>query len=333
MSMQENWWEEKRSAYLYLVMADTESHPLRKKLFRELAEAAENQSQVWLEKMQQSGQAAPPAFQPNIRTRFVAWLTKRIGVEKLRYVLSAMKVRGMSVFIQSNHEHLHKGLTTAGNLRAAVFGMNDGLISNVSLILGVAGAAVSHSYIVLTGIAGLLAGACSMAAGEYVSVRSQRQVFEYQIELEKKELEMYPEEEIEELALIYEARGIPQEQAIQLAELLISNPSTALDTLAREELGLNPDELGSPVGAMIFSFVSFAMGAAIPVLPFIMSHSAVCLPVSLSLTAVALFFLGAVLSLYTNKSAIKGGLRMLLIGVAAGAITYFIGRWIGVELH
>jgi VIT1/CCC1 family predicted Fe2+/Mn2+ transporter len=333
MSMQENWWEEKRSAYLYHVMVEAEPHPLRKKLFYDLAIAADSQSEVWLEKIKQSGQAIPAPFTPNTRTRFVGWLIKQFGIEKLRYVLSAMKVRGMSVFITSNHEYLHRGIGTAGNLRAAVFGVNDGLISNVSLILGVAGANADHSFIVLAGVAGLLAGACSMAAGEYISMRSQREVFEYQIELERSELELYPEEEMEELALIYEARGIPKDQAIKLAELLINNPNTALDTLAREELGLNPDELGSPVGAMISSFFAFSIGAFIPLLPFLVSHSSRNFPVSLLLTAFTLFGIGALLSLYTNKNAIKGGMRMLSIGVAAGAITFLIGHFVGVGLH
>lgn len=332
MSMQENWWEEKRSAYLYLIMAKSESHPLRKKLFHDLAEAAEGQSKIWEEKIRASGQALPEPFQPNARTKFVGWLLGKFGIERLRYILSSMKIRGMSVFIKSNHEYLHRGISTAGNLRAAVFGVNDGLISNMSLILGVVGANVSHSFIILAGVAGLLAGAFSMAAGEYISVRSQRQVFEYQIDLERKELELYPEEETEELALIYEARGIPKDQAIKLAELLISNPNTALDTLAREELGLNPDELGSPFGAMISSFIAFSFGALIPLIPFILSDKSWCFPLSLLLTAFTLFFIGAVLSLFTNNNAFKGGIRMLMIGVFAGAVTYFIGRWIGVGI-
>lgn len=333
MSIQENWWEEKRSAYLYLIMAKEEKHPLRKKLFLDLAKAAEDQSIVWEEKLQQSGQEITLTFTPNQRTRFVGWLIKYLGIERLRYVLSSMKVRGMSVFTKSNHEYLHRGVNTAGYIRAAVFGVNDGLISNVSLILGVAGASVDHSFIILAGIAGLLAGASSMAAGEYISVRSQREVFEYQIELERNELDMYPEEEMEELALIYEARGIPKDQAAKLAELLINNPNTALDTLAREELGLNPDELGSPVGAMLSSFFSFGMGALIPLIPFFYFSGSSSLFISLGLTGVTLFFVGAILSLYTNKNAIKGGVRMLLIGVAAGALTFLIGRWLGVALH
>lgn len=304
-----------------------------KKLFQDLAAAAEDQAKIWIEKMKQTGQAAPSAFEPNLRTRLVTRLIQIFGVERLRYILSAMKVRGLSVFTGTNHEALHRGVNTAGNLRAAVFGINDGLVSNASLILGFAGAQAQPSFIILAGIAGMLAGACSMAAGEYVSVRSQREVFEYQIDLEKKELEQYPEEEMEELALIYTARGVPKDQATQLAELMINNPKTGLDTLAREELGLNPDELGSPIGAMISSFFSFGIGAAIPLVPFLLKNNSWSLEISVSLTAIALFLVGALLSLFTNKNAFKSGLRMLFIGCLAGAITFIIGRWVGVSLH
>lgn len=333
MSLKASWWEEKRSAYLYQILAAKEKHPLRKNLFINLATAAEDQALVWEKKIKSTGDKSSLTFTPNARTKLVAWLISHFGIEKFRYILSAMKVRGMSVFGEHKHEQLHRGINTAGNLRAAVFGMNDGLISNISLILGVAGANAQHEFIILAGVAGLLAGACSMAAGEYVSVRSQTEVFKYQIELERDELKLYPEEEMEELALIYEARGIPKNEAIKLAELLIKNPDTALDTLAREELGLNPDELGSPIGAMISSFVSFGIGAFIPIIPFLFPGNGVNLLTSILLTAFSLFIIGAVLSLYTNQSSIKGGLRMLLIGFTAGLLTFLIGKWIGISLH
>lgn len=328
-----NWWEEKRSAYLYLIVAAAEKQPLRKNLFLNLAKAAEDQALVWADKIKQSGDSSELIFKPNLRTRFVGWLIGQFGVEKLRYVLSAMKIRGMSVFAKLNHEQLHRGITTAGNLRAAVFGVNDGLISNVSLILGIAGAHANHQFIILAGVAGLLAGACSMAAGEYVSVRSQADIFKHQIQLERDELDMYPEEEMEELALIYEARGIPKDEAIKLAELLIKNPETALDTLAREELGLNPDELGSPIGAMISSFFSFSVGAAIPIIPFLFKQNPWSLWMSIGFAGVTLFVIGAILSLYTNQNSLRGGLRMLLIGAVAGALTFWIGRLVGISLH
>jgi VIT1/CCC1 family predicted Fe2+/Mn2+ transporter len=261
----------------------------------------------------------------------------------MRSMLAAMKVRGMSVYsrIDPGHsmpdaatgmERRHRGLAGGGNLRAAVFGVNDGLVSNASLILGVAGAAAEPGIIFLSGVAGLLAGAFSMAAGEYVSVRSQREMYEYQIGLERDELGAYPEEEAKELALIYEARGMPWVEAKRLADSMIADPELGLDTLAREELGLNPDELGSPWGAATFSFLSFAIGALIPLIPFLFGKSGSALYVSIGLTAAALFAVGSTLSLFTGRGALRGGARMLLIGAAAGALTFGIGNLLGVGL-
>jgi len=259
---QEGWREEKCSAYLYRVMAGAEAGTPREELFRGLAAEAENQAGIWA---RQAGTAAPE-YAPDLRARMVATLVRRYGPRALRAVLVAMKVRGLSVYSHAAPGHplpttleevgkRHRGLSGGGNLRAAVFGVNDGLISNASLILGVAGASANNSIILLSGVAGLLAGAFSMAAGEYVSVRSQREMFEHQIGLERNELAQYPEEEAEELALIYAARGLPREDAQKLAKALIADPAQALDTLAREELGLNPEDLGSPWGVAIFSFL------------------------------------------------------------------------------
>jgi len=206
------------------------------------------------------------------------------------------------------------------------------LVSNASLILGVAGASADAGIILLSGVAGLLAGAFSMAAGEYVSVRSQREMYEYQIGLERDELNAYPDEEAKELALIYEARGLGWDEAKHLADSMIADPERGLDTLAREELGLNPDELGSPFGAAAFSFLSFAAGALIPLLPFLFGRGPSTLIVSIALTGLSLFGVGSTLSLFTGRSALRGGVRMSLIGAAAGALTFTIGRLLGVSL-
>lgn len=326
-----NWYEEKSSAYLYQVMAAHETNILHKKLFTDLQSAAEKQAAIWSKRMEDT-QLTLPTFHPTRRLRLVALLVQWFGVDSLHSILSAMKIRGMSLFTRFHSEHKHRALSSANNLRAAVFGVNDGLISNMSLLLGMVGANSSQSVIFIAGVAGLLAGACSMAAGEYISVRSQREVFEHQIAIEKQELEEYPEEEIEELKLIYEARGVPTKDAESLATLMINNPKTGLDTLAREELGLNPDELVSPIGAMVFSFFSFAVGAFIPLLPFILSHYAANIYISVSLTAIALFIVGAILSLFSNRNAILLGFRMLGIGAIAGGLTFIIGRIFGIAM-
>ena len=320
----DGWREEMRSAYLYQAMAEAEAGSPRAALFSGLAAEAESQAGIWARK---SGVAAS-GYAPDLRARMVAALVRRHGPRPLRAILVAMKVRGLSVYSHASPGHplpttleevgkRHRGISGGGNLRAAVFGVNDGLISNASLILGVAG---------------LLAGAFSMASGEYVSVRSQREMFEHQIGLERDELAQYPEEEAEELALIYAARGLAREDALKLAKAIIADPAQALDTLAREELGLNPDELGSPWGAAISSFLSFAIGALVPLLPFLALAGERALPVSIAVTGLALFGVGAAISLFTGKSAVRDGLRMLAIGAAAGALTYGIGRLLGVSL-
>ena len=337
----ESWQEEKQSAWLYRVVAECERGTPREALFNELAQAADDQSEIWLAAMERSGRPAPAAYRPDLRTRIVARLTRVFKPRMMRGVLAAMKVRGMVLYMQNPPHPMpvrrddigkrHQNGAAGNALRAGVFGINDGLVSNAALIYGVAGAAPEPSIIVLTGVAGLLAGAFSMASGEYVSVRSQREMFEYQIGLERDELEQYPQEEAAELALIYTAKGMEATEARRLADTLMQDPERALDTLAREELGLNPDELGSPWVAAISSFAAFTAGAALPLLPFLFEYGH-ALTASIGLTALGLFAVGASMSLFTGRHAILSGLRMLGIGGAAGLGTYFIGAWLGVSL-
>lgn len=336
-----SWRDEMQSAWLYRVVAEAERGSAREALFRGLAHEAESQAAIWGAALTEAG-GALPRYEPGLRTRLVAALVRRYGPRSVLGVLAAMKVRGLSVYRmgaaghppprRGETERRHRGIGAGGNFRAAVFGVNDGLVSNLSLILGVAGASASNNAILLTGVAGLLAGASSMAAGEWVSVRSQREMFEYQIGLERAELAHYPAEEAQELALIYEARGLPPDEAAALATSTVADPERALDTLAREELGLNPDELGSPWGAATSSFLSFAAGALIPVAPFVVLEGSRALSASIALTAAALFAVGAAISLFTGRSAGRDGLRMLVIGAAAGAVTFAIGRVLGVSL-
>lgn len=330
-----NWHEELQSAWLYRIIASDESDPKIAAMFSALAGAAEGQAAIWV----RDRSAALPVFVPSIRARIVARLVRKVGPRAIKPILASMKVRGLSA-LQSTSNLLghamptqvsevgarHRGVGRGGSLRAAVFGVNDGLVSNTCLILGVAGAGVDTAAILTTGLAGLLAGALSMAAGEYISMRSQREVFESQIALERAELENYPEEEIEELALIYHARGLDLDQARQFSRDLINNPTHALDTLAREELGLNPDDLGSPWGAAGASFAAFGAGAVLPLLPFVGGGAAQPVLLSGIIALVGLFVIGAVLSLFTGRNALWSGLRMALIGMGAGVATFLIGR-------
>ena len=349
MGASASWTQEMESIYLYRALAEAERSPERRELFARLAKEAEGQAAIWSAEAARTAEALPEPFSPGLRLRLVAALARRIGPVRLRPVLAAMKVRGLSIYSSTALESGHAMPTSAkdvgrrhrsaaaANLRAAVFGVNDGLVSNASLILGVAGATsardgASVHAVIISGVAGLLAGAFSMAAGEYVSVRSQREMLERQISAERDELAQYPAQEAAELSLIYQARGLPRDDAEHMAKRIIANPGFALDALVREELGLDPAALGSPWGAAVTSFFSFATGAIVPLVPFLVSRGPFALPASVALTAAALFGVGAALSLFSGRGAVRGGARMLVIGAAAATATFLIGRALGVAV-
>ena len=342
----DSWYHEKESAWLYRKVAAAETDPRKSELFLKLAAAAEEQAAKWQLAAQRTATLpAARTFVPSLRARIVARLLSRLEPRALRPVLAAMKLRGLSIYSAPPGIAGHAMPTSVaqvgarhrsmlgGSLRAGVFGVNDGLVSNVSLVLGVAGAGAGSGYVLTAGIAGLLAGALSMAAGEYVSVRSQREMYEYQIALEREELDEYPQEEAEELALIYQARGVALEQARELSQALLAQPAQALDVLAREELGLNPDDLGSPWQAATASFIAFALGAAVPLVPFLSGLSGgratVC---AVLVTLIALFLVGLGLSLFTGRQALRSAVRMVLIGGGAGGVSFLVGRAVGVAI-
>jgi VIT1/CCC1 family predicted Fe2+/Mn2+ transporter len=227
---------------------------------------------------------------------------------------------------------LQAGLTFGGNLRAAIFGVSDGLVANTSLILGVSGALSDPQTVLITGAAGLLSGALSMAAGEYVSMRSQRELFEAQIARQKEQLARHPQQEMDDLARIYHRRGLPLDTACKISKALSADLRSALETHAREELGLNPQDLGSPVGAAIASFISFAIGATIPLVPFAFGGGAHAVPACMLLAAISLFVVGAISGRVTDQALLRGGLRLLVVGGGAGLIAYGIGRLFGVAV-
>ncbi len=229
-------------------------------------------------------------------------------------------------------ESWHRAAGNSGTLRAAVFGINDGLVSNLALVMGFAGATSDNSLIVLAGVAGLLAGAFSMAAGEYVSMQSQKELFQRQIELEREELRFMPEKEQEELAALYRTKGLSEEEAELVSKRLMQDPEAALDTKIREELGLDPDELGSPWGAAGYSFAAFALGAIIPLLPFLLLSGTIAIAISAGLALTALFVVGALVSLLTGRSLLFSGVRQSLIGGGTALITFVVGSILGVSV-
>jgi VIT1/CCC1 family predicted Fe2+/Mn2+ transporter len=224
--------------------------------------------------------------------------------------------------------HRHRDVT-GGSARAAVFGVSDGLVSNVALILGVAAAASDRANVLVAGVAGLLAGAASMAAGEYVSMKAQSELVERELDIERKSLARQPAAEIRELAAIYRRRGLDTAQAAEMAEAIMSDPEVALEVHAREELGVDPDGTGDPVAAAFSSFLAFTLGAIIPLLPWFFTGGNGAVIASAILGLVAAGTVGAVLARFTERSIVRTAARQIGWAVAACSITWLIGSWLG----
>jgi VIT1/CCC1 family predicted Fe2+/Mn2+ transporter len=357
--------DERNSAALYRALVEIEKNPKIAEVYRRLAATEDVHASTWAEKLKAANVAVPP-FKPAWRTRALIWSARRFGPSAVLPSMTAMERQGDRSYTLQNapagmawQERSHGLLlrtisqsslgglegpalaqlegrhrSAGGNaLRAAVLGANDGLVSNFSLVMGVAGAEVANSTIVLTGIAGLLAGAISMALGEWVSVQSSRELYQKQISTEKEEIAANPQEEIEELALIYQARGLEENAARQLAQQIMSDEATALEALSRDELGIDPEELGgSAWEAAITSFLLFALGAIIPLFPFFFISGGQAIAVSAVFGAIGLFAIGAVITLFTGRSILYSGTRQMLFGLAAAAVTFLIGRLIGVSV-
>lgn len=352
-------------AAVYKALADSEENPQLAGLYQRLAAIEDAHAEFWRGQLDRIG--GRTNLTPSARARALSWLARRFGPSFVAPTVAAGEARGQGMYDdqpeatgtalaadERSHARLmsqvagktaglpgpelamiegrHKG--GGGNaLRAAVLGANDGLVSNLSLVMGVAGAAIDERAILLTGLAGLVAGACSMAMGEWLSVTSSRELYEKQIATEAAELEFVPDEEKEELVLIYQAKGLGEPQARALAEKLLANKETALDTLAREELGIDPDSLGgSAWEAATSSFLLFALGAIFPVAPFFFLDGTAAVLGSLISAGVALALVGAGTSLFTGRSAWFSAARQLGIGYLAAGVTYGIGMLVGVSI-
>jgi vacuolar iron transporter family protein len=351
---------------LYERLAKAEPNADLAEVYRKLAATERRHAEAWASKLRAAGVAVPEP-RPSWRTRTLGWLAARFGNGLVLPTITGIEQGASRTYDgqtdavaagMAADEHSHarmfgylnnttKGLegsavarfegrhrASGGNaLRAGVLGANDGLLSVFSLVMGVAGAGRPSSEILLTGIAGILAGALSMALGEWISVQSSRELYEHQIGIEKTELAVSPEAEAEELALIYQAKGIAPDEAKRLADRLITDPNSALDTLAREELSIDPQELGgSAWEAAIMSFLLFAVGAIIPVLPYVFFTGTAGIVASAIAAAIGLFVIGAFITLMTGRNPVVSGLRQVLFGMLAAAITFGIGRLIGVSL-
>ena len=361
----QNFLDERNSALLYRTLSEIEKDEKLAEVYIRLAQAEDKHAEAWADRMKAEG-GAVPEFKPVWRTRVLIWLAKRMGPGVILPAMQNMETDGASSYIaqgaspamageEQSHNFLLRQITrttrggmegaalaqlegrhrsTGGNaLRAAVLGANDGLVSNLSLVMGIAGATLGGKTVLITGLAGLLAGAISMALGEWLSVQSSRELYKHQIQVEEAEIESNPEEEAEELSLIYQARGLKPEQAKTLADSILANKESAVETLAREELGLDPKELGgSAWEAAITSFVLFAIGAVIPVIAFMFLSGMTAVIVSIAFSVVGLFALGAVITLFTGRTVLYSGMRMVIFGLLAAAVTFGIGRLIGVSI-
>lgn len=350
-------------AAVYRALAESESDPKLAEVFHRLASVESAHAEFWRGRMGAKG--AKLGLAPSLRAKTLAWIARRFGPSFVIPTLAAAEARDRGAYDKQadaraaglpaderSHARIMQAIASqsglsgpelamlegrhrgGGNtLRAAVLGANDGLVSNLSLVMGVAGAAAAESTLVLTGLAGLVAGACSMAMGEWLSVTSSRELNQKQIATEAEELREVPDEEKEELVLIYQAKGLDEMQARALADKLLSNKETALDTLAREELGIDPQELGgSAWQAGAWSFLLFSAGAIVPVAPFLFLTGTAAFVTSVVASAVALMAIGVGTSLFTGRSMVFSALRQLAIGTAAAAITYGVGRMVGVSL-
>ena len=360
---------ERDAVILYDRLAEMEREPGRAHAFRTIAANERRHAEVWAGRLRGEDVEVPPADGARPRIRFILLVARLFGTRAVSDLVRALEGDEEQAYLEQDHpdvaaiiddERAHAEIWRrldaggvevpvpgeaaarsverwhvsgqTGTLRASIFGISDGLVSNLSLVMGVVGATSHNDFIVLAGVAGLLAGAFSMAAGEWISMQSQRELFERQIELEREELRVMPEEEELELAALYRRKGIPEADARRIAHHLMEDPEVALDTKVREELGLDPDQLGSPWGAALGSFVAFVVGAFVPLLPFLVGSGRPAFLGSLGLSMAALFAVGAGVSLLTGRSTWRSGVRQMAIGGLAAAVTFSAGTVIGVSV-
>ena len=355
---------ERDAAALYSRLADAETGE-RQEIFRELASIELKHAAHWEDKLREAGADVPAAGGPSLRTRLIGTAARRLSVETVLPMIERAEkadagtydndpdaAPGMAADERSHartlahlidggrpdpqaqirrRESWHRS-DRSGALRAGVFGVSDGLVSNTALVMGFAGSGTSRTVTLLAGIAGLLAGSFSMAAGEYISMSSQREMYEREISLEQAELEEKPEEEHAELVLIYRAKGLSKPEAEQLADRIMADRSVALDTLAREELGLDPDELGSPWGSAFSSLFAFAIGAFVVIIPYLAGSGKAALLAAIVLAVAALFGVGASIGALNGRGVLRSGLRQVIAGVIAGGVTFGVGHLIGAHV-
>lgn len=358
-----NWQEEKEAALLYRKMAAAEPSEERRGIFLRLAEIEDSHASLWQSELESRGFSLQ--FRPGLRARLLGCAAIRLGSRSVldalerdegravgsysgQVVLFPELADGLKTIVAEEKSHgrvlaelrgkpagplsgerWHQG---GSSIRDLIFGVNDGLLSTFSLVTGVAGGTVNNGIILLSGLAGAIAGAISMAAGAYISTKSEREVLERHLTMERAELDAMPDAERDELRLMYELKGVDSEQADAIADHIMANRDTALETMAREEMGFSPDDLSSPVKAAIASGLSFVAGAALPILPLLFVPGRLALVVSGALSMFGFFIIGAGRTVVTGRNAWRSGFEMFVLGALAASVTYGIGRVLGVSL-
>jgi vacuolar iron transporter family protein len=355
---------ERDAASLYSRLAEAETGE-RQQIFRDLASIELRHAAHWESKLRSAGAEVPSPGRPSLRTRLLGAAGSRLSVQAVLPMIERAEradagtydnepdalpemaaderahARTLAHLLDggrpdpvaqiARRERWHRS-DRSGALRAGVFGVSDGLVSNTALVMGFAGSGTSHTVTLLAGIAGLLAGSFSMAAGEYISMSSQREMYQREIALEQAELEEKPDEERSELVLIYRAKGLSRPDAERLADKIMADRDVALDTLAREELGLDPNQLGSPWIAAISSLLAFAIGAFVVVVPYLAGSGTAALVTAIVLALAAMFGVGATIGALNGRSPIRMGLRQMFVGALAAAVTYGVGHLIGAHV-
>lgn len=360
-----NWRDEMEAVMLYSQMASQETDPKKKKVYERLAEIENKHAAIWgceLEKM-----GVSPDFRPRLKASILSWFGKIVGHKSLLDILEKGEGEAISGYgkqlkdfsdpklkkalcsivpDEKSHSRILKELEGkpigpltgerwhqgGSSIRDIIFGMNDGLLSMFSLVTGVAGGTTNNSVVILAGLAGAVAGAISMAAGAYVSTKAEKEVLEKHIEMEKTEISTMPKAEQEELALMYELKGISPAKARSIAKSIMSNKGIALETMAREELGFASEETGNPLKAGLTSGVSFVIGSSLPVLPWVLLPGKLALYTSIGLSLGGFFTVGVLRTIITGKNPLRSGIEMFLIGTIAAIVTYLIGSAIGVSV-
>ena len=360
-TFEHHWQDEADAAFLYRILSESEPDQKKSDIYRRLAEVEDRHVEVWGDLLRQHGRA-PGAFSPTGRTRLLAWLGKRFGPRFLLPMLLAEEGREVKGYLamhrstpvgvpgngealllaKESAEHAttlnaiagrtgepwHK-TESGGMVRNVVYGFNDGLTANFGLVAGVIGASAAnqHATVILAGVAGLIADALSMGSSGYLAAKSQQEVYAHEIAMERDEVALMPEIERDELALIYEAKGMPADEAHAIATRIMANPERMLDEQVQNELGISDPDM-SPMREAWITGTATAIGALIPVFPFLIWTGTTAIVVSFVAAMLSHFLVGAARSSFTGRSVFRSGLDMFVVGVGVAAVGYYVGEWV-----